>query len=246
MWVKNSKENQCRICLDTEEETDEGNPLISPWKWSGSMKHVHLECLKLWIHDNRKQRTAKIVKSYHWKKLQCELCKEYFKVDFKDDYTTYKLLDYDEPTQDNYLVLESYSTSCNLTLHWIDIPNEKARKKKAVEISLGRVNNLEVRITDASVSRLHSIITFHNGNFYIKDMESKFGTLVFLRTPILIPNEQDFCISLQSDNTYFEIHPKILNWCCCWFDDHKQKVHPDNGILESEEKLIECVPASFK
>lgn len=36
----------CRICLDGEEE--DGNPLISPCKCSGSMKHVHRECLNDW------------------------------------------------------------------------------------------------------------------------------------------------------------------------------------------------------
>ena len=34
----------CRICLD-DAETDD-NPFITPCKCSGSMKFIHLECLK--------------------------------------------------------------------------------------------------------------------------------------------------------------------------------------------------------
>ena len=37
----------CRICY-LEEETD-SNPLIQPCLCSGSLKYIHLDCLKKWI-----------------------------------------------------------------------------------------------------------------------------------------------------------------------------------------------------
>lgn len=36
----------CRICLDEGETED--NPFITPCKCSGSMKFIHLECLREW------------------------------------------------------------------------------------------------------------------------------------------------------------------------------------------------------
>lgn len=36
----------CRICLDDTEE--EGNPFITPCKCAGSMKFIHLQCLREW------------------------------------------------------------------------------------------------------------------------------------------------------------------------------------------------------
>lgn len=36
----------CKICL--LDENDETNPLINPCKCSGSMKYIHMECLKHW------------------------------------------------------------------------------------------------------------------------------------------------------------------------------------------------------
>lgn len=44
---KSKGEMLCRIWL-SEDSTDK-NPLISPWKCSGTMKFIHLECLKEWL-----------------------------------------------------------------------------------------------------------------------------------------------------------------------------------------------------
>ena len=42
----------CRICLEDEEES--GNPFITPCKCTGSMKFIHLKCLREWT-DSKKQ-----------------------------------------------------------------------------------------------------------------------------------------------------------------------------------------------
>lgn len=39
----------CRICLS--EDSDMENPLISPCKCSGTMKFIHLDCLKEWLNS---------------------------------------------------------------------------------------------------------------------------------------------------------------------------------------------------
>lgn len=44
----------CRICLGEENEAK--NPLISPCLCSGSMKHIHVDCLKHWLNQKRTQR----------------------------------------------------------------------------------------------------------------------------------------------------------------------------------------------
>jgi E3 ubiquitin-protein ligase DOA10 len=41
----------CRICLEPEEEDPiklELNPLITPCKCSGTMRHIHIDCIKSW------------------------------------------------------------------------------------------------------------------------------------------------------------------------------------------------------
>ena len=66
----------CRICLGDENE--EGDPLISPCKCAGSMSHIHLECLRLWLNSKRSKKESDHVKTYCWKALECELCKQRF------------------------------------------------------------------------------------------------------------------------------------------------------------------------
>ena len=50
------------------------------------------------------------------------------------------------------------------------------------EINLGRGHDIDVRVTDISVSRCHAVIAkSKKGFFYIKDNNSKFGTLLLVR-----------------------------------------------------------------
>lgn len=43
----------CRICLDEEEDFQSGNPFITPCRCMGSMKYIHLKCLRNWT-DSKK------------------------------------------------------------------------------------------------------------------------------------------------------------------------------------------------
>jgi hypothetical protein len=55
----------CRICHDTDD------PLFYPCKCSGSIKYVHAECLKHWLHVNRRKN--------------CEVCGE--ELSFQKEFT---------------------------------------------------------------------------------------------------------------------------------------------------------------
>jgi E3 ubiquitin-protein ligase DOA10 len=63
----------CRICLEMEEE---GNALITPCHCSGTMKYIHLNCLRIWLDNKKIKRETHWVNSYAWKDLECELCKQ--------------------------------------------------------------------------------------------------------------------------------------------------------------------------
>jgi hypothetical protein len=169
------------------------------------MRHVHLECLQTWTHNHRKFSDGEYVRSYHWRKLQCELCRCNLTTEFEIDGHTYKLLDYRDVDQDNHLILESISSTAGKTLHLINVPNLQAKKNRRLEYLVGRVSTLDIRVTDPSVSRVHSKITYYNGDFYIKDLDSKFGTMVWLRYPIPLPKKLGFKIACQVKEAYFEI-----------------------------------------
>ncbi len=45
-------------------------------------------------------------------------------------------------------------------------------------LKVGRGHQCEMRVNDISVSRTHAEVRFENNKFYIKDIKSKFGTLI--------------------------------------------------------------------
>eukprot|EP00826_Nyctotherus_ovalis_P065461 TRINITY_DN9626_c0_g2_i34.p1 TRINITY_DN9626_c0_g2~~TRINITY_DN9626_c0_g2_i34.p1 ORF type:complete len:277 (-),score=58.36 TRINITY_DN9626_c0_g2_i34:693-1523(-) len=67
------RSDQCRVCFrETNTETD---PLLSLCKCTGSVKFIHLVCLKTWLNQKlTKHETASLV-SYYWKSFDCEICK---------------------------------------------------------------------------------------------------------------------------------------------------------------------------
>ena len=69
------------------------------------------------------------------------------------------------------------------------------------KITLGRGHESDVRINDISVSRLHATLTFVDGQFKIKDLRSKFGSLVLVKKEIKIKEKK---INLQIGRSYLE------------------------------------------
>lgn len=88
----------------------------------------------------------------------------------------------------NYLVMEMISKdreAGSLNLEYIYIVEFTKER-----IVLGRGRSCDIRIEDISVSRMHSVLVFENGNFYIEDNNSKFGTLVALNEPFSLSSGQ--------------------------------------------------------
>jgi E3 ubiquitin-protein ligase DOA10 len=69
-----SGQEVCRICLS--EDVTNTNPLISPCKCAGTMKMIHIDCLREWLNSKCTIKQNGAVKTYCWKAIECELCKE--------------------------------------------------------------------------------------------------------------------------------------------------------------------------
>ena len=54
------------------------------------------------------------------------------------------------------------------------------------EFKLGRGHESEIRVSDISVSRIHTKIKYKPDGFYLEDNNSKFGTLVLHRDRIFL------------------------------------------------------------
>lgn len=70
---KKEENTPCRICLS--DSTDENDILISPCKCIGSLKCIHLNCLKEWLKSKIHIKNTEAFTYISWEKLECELCK---------------------------------------------------------------------------------------------------------------------------------------------------------------------------
>lgn len=63
-----SKTSICKICL-SEEEDPINDPLITPCKCDGTMRYLHINCLKEWIKSKCRSAESENCKTYVWENL---------------------------------------------------------------------------------------------------------------------------------------------------------------------------------
>lgn len=66
----------CRICLSEDEED---NPIVSECMCIGSVKYIHLNCIREWLDSKMHKKETAYVNSYIWRGLECEICKTYYR-----------------------------------------------------------------------------------------------------------------------------------------------------------------------
>ena len=211
----------CRICFLSY--SNEENPLISPCKCNGSMKNIHYLCLKKCIETKIIKKTENNFKSYSWKSFSCEICKAEYPKYIKIKETLFSLVD----LEINY---SSYVT-CDYTLY-DDLKKKTFRKGIIIfkindendsddVITVGRSQNNKIKLKDISVSRNHCNFVKKKNKLYIVDKGSKFGTLIYLNSPIslnsntnectLISGKHLFSVNLQRKQNFFA---KLFPICC--------------------------------
>ena len=217
---KEAKSNRlCRICYG-EEENDE-NPLLQPCTCSGSMKYIHLNCLKTWINTsvNIKLESSEYCNIYSYKPAECELCKTTFPDFVRHKGKLYEILDFYN-NYSSFLIFECLTSDKiqNKFMYVVnlDIPNNI--------INIGRGHNSHVLLNDISVSRLHCFLKINKRTkkLHLSDNNSKFGTLALIQTNhlILVP---DLALHLQVGRSYLKILIKkyVSFFNCCGVSEKK-------------------------
>ena len=209
---KNSEMPQklCRICYQEEEKDDD--PLIQPCLCSGSLKYIHLNCLKQWIGTRNciKIENNEYCNIFLIKEVDCELCKSKLPDYIRHKNKLYKIIEFHTNFK-NYLSFE------NLTLDkqknkFIYIINLSKDKK----IKVGRGHESNILLSDISVSRVHCLLNVENDNIYLEDNNSKYGTLVLIQTPKINLAENIF-LNLQIGRSFINCKvkkPFKLFGCC--------------------------------
>ena len=111
------KEIVCRVCLSGDSEDKTANPLLTPCRCAGTMRLIHFECLKSWLHGKIHTKVTKYTNSFNWKNLECELCKVGYTDSVFHKNREYNLLEFERPEGGHYLVLESVTNTAHKTIH---------------------------------------------------------------------------------------------------------------------------------
>lgn len=204
----------CRICYMEEESPK--NPLIQPCICDGSLKYVHLACLRQWISTHSCIRIDKNENCaiFLIKPVNCELCKAKFPDYIKHLDKSYPLLDFSNEYE-SYLSLESLTLDKHKNKFIYVVSLEKSGKIKA-----GRGSESNILLSDISVSRVHCFMVVENKNVFLEDNNSKFGTLVLIQNK-RIKLSQELPLFVQVGRTYFEItvKKKFKLFNCCEADE---------------------------
>ncbi|CAI2383518.1 unnamed protein product [Moneuplotes crassus] len=200
----------CRICLNKEDTPD--NPLIEPCKCSGTMKSIHVECLREWLNSNKKVKKNGHHTIVIFTTTKCELCQYDFPMRMKKGQEIIELLSYYKPKAPNYFVLEALMPE-EVFEDNIKVYHTFEFKEKT-KISLGRKKETTCKISDLSVSKFQC--NFHlieDSKIFVEDTNSKYGTLVLMKKPIKIKiGDPPICV--QVGRTYLKIECKTFSSCC--------------------------------
>ena len=205
-------EKVCRICYMEEEDPKE-NPIVQPCHCSGSCKYIHLKCLKHWIMTKScvKIDDSEFCCVYIFSETECELCKAKLPDLIFHNKKLYSLLDFSEDFK-NYLILEclTLDKENNKFLYIISL-------EKKGDIKIGRGQVCDILFSDASVSRIHCVLSVEGKNVFLKDNGSKFGTLILIQTPIINLTE-NLPLFIQIGRSFLnflalDANPKFFNCC---------------------------------
>ena len=195
-------ERLCKICY-SEDNDKENNPLVHLCNCNGGLRFSHFECIKKWMETklNIKENEKKTVKSYNIKSFNCEICKTPYPFKFKLNgiEKPFELIDLEKPHDKDYIILESLNQmkeNCNIkSIHVIQLTGD--------ELTIGRGHESDVRINDISVSRSHAKLKYNinEGTLLLRDLKSKFGTLILIKKPLKIKEKK---IQIQIGRTYIE------------------------------------------
>ena len=220
----------CRICY-LEEET-ELNPLIQPCLCSGSLKYIHLDCLKKWIGTRNwvNVENNENVCIYLIKQVDCELCKNKLPDYIRHKNKLYKINEFKIDFK-NYISFENLTLDKqkNKFIYVINLDKKK-------EIKIGRGHEANIILSDISVSRVHCLLNIYNKNVYLQDNEAKYGTLVLVQTQRLnIIDNVD--LNLQVGRTYINCKNKTpfkLFKCC---DNNKEVINYNSYFKQNSKKI---------
>jgi hypothetical protein len=207
--LEKSKEQEeeeltCRYCLvESISEDPIDNLLVHPCDCSGGSGYVHVLCLRSWIQQKIMSVNTEKVITYKWDNLKCEVCKKKWPIIIKYKETCRRLFDIEKP-ESAYMLFEQISLNKSMSKSANTMTMVLQNNNKV--LTVGRDHKNHLRLMDPSISSSQAQIQYFENNFVIKDTDSKFGTIVKLKTDWKIGTHR---IAVQVGKTVFTI--RVIN-----------------------------------
>ena len=248
----------CRICY--QKEISKNDPLICPCKCYGSMKFVHLSCLKNNINLKIHKKHDKYYDMYLYQNYNCEICLATFPKYLIIKNKKINLLDIDISNYKNYAFCDliQYDEKNDYIFH---IGYLVLRLENNIPIKIGRKKENDVIFNDLSISGNHCELICKDNILYLKDLGSKYGTMKYIQNEYeinigdvinLISNKYKFEFKLIKKESIFLnfdvfglgeiIQTFFSNKCCCGSSKDKgdYDVFNDGGNCKND-KIIDKV-----
>ena len=208
--LEDKKEQFCRICYG--EEDDEENPLVQPCICQGSMKYIHLNCLKHWLKTNTYVLfdSNEYSKSFKYKEAECELCKTKLPDIIRHKGKSYEIIEFGNDFK-NYIIFESLTEDKhkNKYLYKVSLDNNNL-------LNIGRGHDVNLLIPDASISRNHCAIKILNKKIFLEDCGSKYGTLILIHQEIIkLVEELNLFLQIGRSFIRFTVKKPFSLFGCC-------------------------------
>lgn len=213
----------CRLCYQNESSISD--PLISPCKCNGSMKYIHLSCLKRSISSKIQKRHEGHCDFYLFKGYNCEICLSNY-----PKYITYKNMVY--PLVDIDIDSSNFNNYVQCSLSQYVDNNHKIMNLGYLifyihennQLTIGRKQNNQIKLKDISISRNHCEIIRKGQNILLRDLDSKFGTMKYIKDFYeinineqvkLLSGKHEFDFYLKKRSKFFSFSWFSFGCCSC-------------------------------
>ncbi len=166
----------CRICFEGTPVDNPSNPLVSPCHCAGSLRYIHVDCLRRWLDGQLQvKQFDEGGGSYYIRTINCEICKSVYS---KSIYESILIPRPPVP----HIILEDFlapghplsPSQPTSKIHIIPVAPERP-------IRIGRSKENDVVLSDISVSRIHALLMVGSDeSLRLVDLNSKFGTFIKL------------------------------------------------------------------
>ncbi len=229
--IKTSEQLMCRICL--EPETND-NLFEKDMCMCSEHMPAHFTCLVQWLQKKCEQSTKGQVVYYDVERLKCDICKQRYQPIVSFNGQDHNLLDVKPMSDKPAVVFEVYNSLAKEIkgLYFIQFDD-----KGTNAISIGRTSKSDIRLNDASVSRNHAKIVWHQNELHVIDIKSKFGTcrLVMDKFPLVNAEQKRFVI----DKYMVSFHVmQTKKHCACFRKGINFITNPSNPPAHSEEPPV--------